>query len=937
MNRLSSAILAALLLSVSCAKESETPPPAEEKSLVTFSVSDGAGQTKGELVSVSPDIARTVHIAVYDDNGRLEAQAFRKDASVSVSMELNSGCAHKVLAYGNLGDRTDIQPTDLDEALKEIHKFSWQDMETGGCPMSAKTDLPAGASSAAISLVKLLARVTLELHHDFPEEMGISPYSVSVGNTNSSLSLFGASRASGAEDLTEGDYTFTGDSPLVLYVPENLQGTLLPDNDDPYLKNRESLLAAGKNPDVCSYIEVLCDQEDTYGVAGERRFRFYLGKDNVRNFDVERNRDYSVKLSLTQDGINIEDNWKVDNSGLTDSRSLMFAKDSYKIEPGKTSVVDVQYLHGSVIDDSYSFYLAKNGWSFLDLDPRLQLVMELPLKPRIKVVAEKAQFGDVIPVHISTFDRMHKDESTVTVSISNIITTWAGRFRPEYIAQKGVVTGTVPEGISSLSFKAAEGSRGIIRVADRGDGKSATVSAIGEGRAEIIVSGVRADGEVFEICTKSMTVKAPVLTSGKNTLRLDVTGRKVSSGISYRDIYGTMEMKPSATAGAAYFDESLYNELLEPVFEIPDEETAAMFIKNSGTDLYVGRVKYGGHNVIDYYGSANAGSITVRAKGTETGKNIRTQLSAVIDNPFPTGSDNRQLGVLNTHIYNGMGSAGNNPTTLNYKDQTLPGTSGLCTASSLPTLSCDADGFVLSYTSAGIGIRRNRDAAGIPGYGRIAIKGSVKNIPAGQWTEPQTIGYVENYLVCGFGAKATSAGGEYNVSAVFPENEADGKIAAIARALSSSKIFFFVPTRDMEPYDEWYSYGAAYTENGEEVTPTQGDYHTYGSWCIPEATASGRVEAGKTIYKLHIGLSDCISWEGDDNKVYQIRHPHISADITKAQSVLSGVTYSLINGHRLYYLTSDTQKGSSGLPYVLLGFYNGEYTYTAPVILQWIE
>ena len=57
--------MAALLLSASCVKESEAPHPAGEKRLVTFSVSDGAGQTKGELVSVSPDIARAVHIEFF--------------------------------------------------------------------------------------------------------------------------------------------------------------------------------------------------------------------------------------------------------------------------------------------------------------------------------------------------------------------------------------------------------------------------------------------------------------------------------------------------------------------------------------------------------------------------------------------------------------------------------------------------------------------------------------------------------------------------------------------------------------------------------------------------------------------------------------------------------------------------------------------------------
>ena len=103
-----------------------------------------------------------------------------------------------------------------------------------------------------------------------------------------------------------------GDGCYILYLPENLQGTL----------------SAG-DPDRCSYLSVDLHFGDGLGLGGgvgDVCYRFYPGADGDDGFNIRRNRQYDVTLSLSYDGRFIEGEWKVSGDE-AEQRTLAFDPD----------------------------------------------------------------------------------------------------------------------------------------------------------------------------------------------------------------------------------------------------------------------------------------------------------------------------------------------------------------------------------------------------------------------------------------------------------------------------------------------------------------------------------------------------------------------------------------------------------------------------------
>ena len=97
-----------------------------------------------------------------------------------------------------------------------------------------------------------------------------------------------------------------------LYFVENLQGVLLPDNDDRRLKIPSSLehLESGV-ADRCTYLEVTADIVTQGARYTDGKYRFYLGCDQTTDFSVVRNTLYDVLLNFTQNMVSEED-WRIE-------------------------------------------------------------------------------------------------------------------------------------------------------------------------------------------------------------------------------------------------------------------------------------------------------------------------------------------------------------------------------------------------------------------------------------------------------------------------------------------------------------------------------------------------------------------------------------------------------------------------------------------------
>lgn len=97
-----------------------------------------------------------------------------------------------------------------------------------------------------------------------------------------------------------------------LFVLENLQGVLLPDNDDRRKKIPSTLeLVQEGLSERCTYIEITADVRTPVSTYTDGKYRFYLGQDELTDFSIVRNTLYDVTLDFTQNMVN-EEEWRID-------------------------------------------------------------------------------------------------------------------------------------------------------------------------------------------------------------------------------------------------------------------------------------------------------------------------------------------------------------------------------------------------------------------------------------------------------------------------------------------------------------------------------------------------------------------------------------------------------------------------------------------------
>ena len=200
-----------------------------------------------------------------------------------------------------------VEPTCCND---DVFPMSWS---MTGCEVDEN-------DSVEISLERLAAKVILTIESQVE---GMEVVSASLKQVPHSVTPFcpGGNRAE-VDIVADGDYATDADidclnngGNICLYLPENMQGTLLPENDDPMMKVLDESSPYSK---VCSYLEVKCRFTDGAEKTGEVIYRVYLGEDNVSNFDIKRNRALCVSLTLTESGISVKDSWKIDAGAVQD-------------------------------------------------------------------------------------------------------------------------------------------------------------------------------------------------------------------------------------------------------------------------------------------------------------------------------------------------------------------------------------------------------------------------------------------------------------------------------------------------------------------------------------------------------------------------------------------------------------------------------------------
>jgi len=157
-----------------------------------------------------------------------------------------------------------------------------------------------------------------------------------------------------SEDIKAYDMVRTGDTltledldrlnageAVPLYFVENLQGVLLPDNKDKKKKIPSHLeLVESGIADRCTYIEITADILTPSARYSNAKYRFYLGQDQVSDFNIKRNTLYNVTLDFTQNMVN-EEEWRIEVDE-PEVVEVSVDKDTVMIMEGIDDVVYVQ-------------------------------------------------------------------------------------------------------------------------------------------------------------------------------------------------------------------------------------------------------------------------------------------------------------------------------------------------------------------------------------------------------------------------------------------------------------------------------------------------------------------------------------------------------------------------------------------------------------------
>jgi len=295
-----------LLLSIlagGCSREDILREDAAGQCLVDISFSVSGFDTKSSI-SYSDDI-HTLSIGFYYE-GHLEFSGRYSDLSEDIRVRLIIGHRYEVYTVANAVDF--IMPEE-ESGLSDA-EVTWNGtaaLSEEGIPMASHISfIPSRGEALNIPMKRLVARCDIII----TQTSGCTFRVTDAGIRQSMAYVFPFSEGTPCDSTAqESDREhFDADvSSLTFYMFENLRGTLLPDNTDPWQKVPSNI------PDcqnLCTYIEITGEYTPDGGETSHVTYRFFPGEDATTNFDIRRNTLYTIHLCITGEGFG-KDSWKI--------------------------------------------------------------------------------------------------------------------------------------------------------------------------------------------------------------------------------------------------------------------------------------------------------------------------------------------------------------------------------------------------------------------------------------------------------------------------------------------------------------------------------------------------------------------------------------------------------------------------------------------------
>lgn len=297
-------ILTASIMLGACSPSQPEDGDAVKYSEYIFGCTGGISETKSGYFADGSEVNN--YCLFFYMEGELKYAFHSPDgAQLSVQfLESDQDSEMMVYALANVGNLINDYPigSSIDELL--AYKQSFLSLSSlDGIPASYAPDSPVIPSrdlegkTTVLPAVPLMAKFDINLsvnNAEYPGNLKIKD--VRCFNINKEVTAFG-SGATATEVVSTGDFlsagsdlpAFEGGASVSFYVPENLQGSISNPTMDYRLKKSSNGL--------CTYVTVEADYSSDMAVYS-LEYVFYLGEDLYTSFNIGRNREYTLNLSL---------------------------------------------------------------------------------------------------------------------------------------------------------------------------------------------------------------------------------------------------------------------------------------------------------------------------------------------------------------------------------------------------------------------------------------------------------------------------------------------------------------------------------------------------------------------------------------------------------------------------------------------------------------
>lgn len=319
-------ILTSLISICSCTKDKIITTVQESVDRYTLKMEITAPTESNVVKSGFPgnSTIHDINIFIFDKTGAFVQHQFNWGGGNPITTTLPQG-DYQIFAIANWGETMSIfNISGINDLVKLKRQFSSPlelnnlNIMTGKC----QTVVNNAICNVAILLKRVLAKITLVINQSMLDpEITIGINKIQLCNITNSISLFEDGKAIVPGDIIQNgsEITFptlstTHINALPLYLPENMQGDLLPNN-----QNQIEKVLISPQKDITSYLKIDASYQSKEKI-GSVSYRIYPGSNSTSNFDIKRNTWYQITLFLKGNSLT-ESSWRIDKSDLNNRAS----------------------------------------------------------------------------------------------------------------------------------------------------------------------------------------------------------------------------------------------------------------------------------------------------------------------------------------------------------------------------------------------------------------------------------------------------------------------------------------------------------------------------------------------------------------------------------------------------------------------------------------